>query len=641
MTESAFTEPPEHLISTDIKLEQLRIVFDAIPISLFGIFINSTLLSIVLSNHIETITILTWYLLTNSLSLLRWHYYQQFKRLDMTQVFSKHWHNKIVITSSLSGTSWGMAGIFLFSESSIGHQMFLLFIVAGMSAASVSTLSASLTASKAFIGLSITPFIFQFTFTDSPFGYPMALMTFLYLVTLLSSAKRLNHTILDSLDIRSKNEIAEHTIRFQANYDELTKLPNRRLFLSTLEQELARSIRHNRCGAVFFIDLDRFKAVNDSLGHQIGDELLVQVADKIRTRMRKEDSAARHSGDEFLTMLAELDQDPEQASHQAMMVANDLRELFESPFTVQDNELHLTISIGIALFPYNGSSASELIQFADVAMYHSKNEGRNRVFLFSQEMQDAVNQRRDIEKDLRVALEEEEFELYFQAQFGNDHEVVGSEALLRWNHPDKGMISPGLFIEIAEICGLIEPIGEWVLRAACLHLADLKSNSEIKISVNVSPRQFRNRKFVYTLKTILLETSADPRQLKLEITEGMIIDDIEKTIETMNELKAIGISFSLDDFGTGYSSLAYLNRLPVDELKIDQSFVRDISENPENSVIIETMIAMARHLKLEVIAEGVETLEELEYLQQKNCNKFQGFYFAKPEPFEQLLSHLE
>ena len=638
MTKPVLAIPPEQKSATDIKFEQLRIVFDAIPISLFGIFINSTILSVILLGQIESQTIAIWYVLTNSLSLLRWHYYQQFKHIDASQIAEKPWHNILIITSSLSGVSWGMAGIFLFSDSSIGHQMFLLFIVAGMSAASISTLSALLNAVRAFLGLAIIPFIIQFALTNTSIGYAMAVMTFLFLVTLSLSAKRLNQTILGSLEMRSQNEIAEQTILFQANYDDLTKLPNRRLFISTLEQELARSIRHNRYGAIFFIDLDRFKAVNDALGHKIGDELLIEVADRIRSRQRKEDCAARLSGDEFVTMLAELDSNPEQASHQAITIANDLREIFEAPFTIQGHELHLTISIGIALFPHSNASASELIQFADVAMYQSKNKGRNRVRLFSQEMQDAVNQRRDIEKDLRIALDKDEFLLYFQPQFDDNKKPIGAEALLRWNHPERGIITPGQFIEIAEKTTLIEPLGEWVLRAACSHLASLKDNAGFKISVNVSPRQFRNHKFIDTVKTILLETGANPNQLKLEITEGMVIDNIEKTIDTMNQLKAIGISFSVDDFGTGYSSLAYLNRLPVDELKIDQSFVRDISQTAENAVIVETIIVMARHLGLEVIAEGVESDDELEYLQQKGCDNFQGYYFAKPGPFDLLLS---
>jgi len=641
MTKIALTDDSNHAPATDIKFEQLRIVFDAIPISLFAILVNSTILSLVLLDNIPALTLLIWYLLTNSLSLIRWHYYRQFKRFVKGESTARPWNNIIIITSSLSGACWGMAGIFLFPESNIPYQMFLLFIVTGMSAASISTLSASLHAARAFLWLAISPFIIQFLVTDTPFSYAMVVMTFLFLVTLLSSARRLNHTILESLDIRSKNEVAQQTIRFQANYDELTKLPNRRLFIATLEQEIARSARHKRCGAVFFIDLDRFKAINDSLGHQIGDELLVEVAERIRKRMRKEDTAARLSGDEFVTLLAELDPDPEQAGQQALFIANDLRKLFEVPFHIKNHELHLTISIGVAIFPFADASAAELIQFADVAMYQSKDKGRNRVFLFSQEMQDAVNQRREIEKDLRIALENNQFLLYFQAQFGEQSKLIGAEALLRWLHPDKGMISPAIFIEVAEKTGLIEAIGEWVLRKSCTYLADLRESSDLKLSVNVSPRQFSNRKFVSTVKSILLETGADPHQLKLEITEGMVIDDIDKTIDTMNQLRAIGISFSLDDFGTGYSSLAYLNRLPVDELKIDQSFVRNVSEQPENAVIIETMIVMAKHLNLKVIAEGVETTDELEFLQEKGCHNFQGFYFAKPEPFKGLLTHLK
>ena len=636
MSQSEFEIAHDGVILTDIKSEQVRIIFDAIPISLIGILINSTILGIVQWSVIDHGTLIVWFSLINGLSVLRWHFYRQFKRLETDQPVDDIWCQIIIITSGLSGATWGAAGIWLFSESSIEHQVFLIFVVAGMCAGSITTLSAVLKSAQIFLLLAITPVIIQFLLIDTSFSYAMALMSILFLVILLSSASRLSTTILESLNIRYQNEVAEQTILFQAHYDDLTKLPNRRQFQATLKQELSRASRHKRYGAVFFIDIDRFKAINDSLGHRMGDELLVVAATRIQSRLRKEDSAARLSGDEFVTLIAELGSDYESASYQATRIANEIRQLFESPFVIQTQELHLTTSIGVVLFPRPGASAEDLIQYADVAMYHAKRAGRNKVRLFSQEMQDAVNQRRIIEKDLRRALDNDEFELFFQPQYDSTNKLIGAEALLRWNHPDKGIVTPGMFIVTAEHTGLIEPMGDWVLEAACKHLSML-GDTGLSISVNVSPRQFRSNGFVEKVKKVLKDSGANASLLKLEITEGMVIDDVEKTIGTMHALKSLGISFSLDDFGTGYSSLAYLNRLPVDELKIDQSFVRDISNSSENAVIVETIILMAKQLNLNIIAEGVETREELEYLLAKDCSNFQGFYFAKPEPFAQLL----
>jgi EAL domain-containing protein (putative c-di-GMP-specific phosphodiesterase class I) len=310
-----------------------------------------------------------------------------------------------------------------------------------------------------------------------------------------------------------------------------------------------------------------------------------------------------------------------------------MRLLFAEPFTIQGHEIHLTISIGIALFPGN-VGADDLLKFADVAMYRAKSEGRDGVRLFSAEMQEAVNQQRIIEKGLRQALANSEFELYFQGQYDANNRLIGAETLLRWNHPERGVVAPGEFIHVAEQTGLIVPIGDWVLRSACEQLQLF--HADLRLAVNVSPRQFSDPAFVDNLKRVLLETGADPRLLTLEITEGLAIGDIGHSITTMNALKKLGIKFSVDDFGTGYSSLSYLHQLPIDELKIDQSFVRNISTSPENEVIVDTIIVMAQQLNLTIVAEGIETPEELNYLKLRQCDYFQGYHFARPEPFAQF-----
>jgi diguanylate cyclase (GGDEF)-like protein len=626
----------EHFTSatelSDVKSEQIRILFAAIPSSLFAILICSSLLSIAQWHVIDHDTIIAWFVITNLLSLLRILMFQQFDK-QRDRLVDSIWAQRAVLTSIASGITWGVGGYLLFPEQSPVHQVFLAFMISGICAGAITTLSAMTAAVRGFVIFAITPLIVKFNLIDSQFSVAMTVMSILFVTMILVSAKRLNKTIRQSLEFRYQRELAEQTIRYQAQFDDLTNLPNRRLFLAMLRQEMAKAERHHRFGAVFFIDLDRFKSVNDSLGHAVGDELLVRVARKITARLRQEDTLARLGGDEFVVLLPEVGNDPESAGAHASTIADEMRKMFTDPFMIHGHDIHLTISIGIAVFPGN-VIAEDLLKYADVAMYRVKSEGRDGVRLFSEEMQDAVNQQRTIEKGLRDALTNQEFELYFQGQYDAENQLVGAETLLRWNHPERGVVSPGEFIDVAEQTGLIVPIGDWVLRSACEQLALL--NNDLKLAVNVSPRQFSDSAFVDNLKQVLLETGANPRLLTLEITEGLAIGNIRHSIDTMNELKKLGISFSVDDFGTGYSSLSYLHQLPIDELKIDQSFVRNISTSSENEVIVDTIIVMAQQLNLKIVAEGVETPEELNYLKLRQCNYFQGYHFARPEPFVQF-----
>ena len=633
MNQSILQSWAESETLTDVKSEQVRIIFASTPTSLFTILLSSFILSAVLWEAIDHTTIIIWFSLTNLLSMVRVYLYQEFKKLPSDSLIDNIWYHRAISTSIASGITWGAGGILLFAEESTVHQVFLAFMIGGMCAGAITTLSAITVAVRGFVTIALTPVILKFNFVESAFGLEMTIMSILFMIMILVSAQRLNQTILDSLEGRRQRELAERKIRRQAHFDELTDLPNRRLFLTNLRQEMAKAERHRRFGAVFFIDLDRFKKVNDSLGHAVGDELLVEVAQTIARRLRKEDSIARLGGDEFVVLLPEVGEDQETAGSHASTIADEIRKLFVKPFMIQNHDIHLTISIGIALFP-TSVSADDLLKYADVAMYRAKHEGRDRVRLFSEEMQEAVNQQRIIEKGLRQALANEEFELYYQGQYDTNSELIGAETLLRWNHPDRGIVAPGAFIDIAEQTGLVVPIGEWVLRSACERLSRLET--DLVIAVNVSPRQFSDPEFVENLKRILLETGASPGQLKLEITENLAMTNIEHTIETVIQLKQLGISFSIDDFGTGYSSLNYLNRLPVDELKIDQSFVRNVSIASDHAVIVDTIIVMAQQLNLKIVAEGVETEAELEYLKSRHCKFFQGYLFSRPVPFDQF-----
>lgn len=627
------TTSVQSVAQIDVRSELIRIIFSSTYSTLAAILITSFVISTVQWDVIDHSTIIIWFALTNLLSAVRLYLYLEFRKLPQDARIEDIWHQRAVTTSIASGITWGAGGFLLFPEHSLVHQVFLAFVIAGVCAGAITTLSAILTAVRGFVVIALLPAIVKFNLIHSEISLVMTVMSLLFLSMLLISAKRLNLTIRESLEVRYQHELAEQRIRHQAHYDALTDLPNRRLFLSTLHQEMAKAARHQRYGAVFFIDLDRFKSVNDSLGHSVGDDLLVKVAQTIAERLRKEDTVARLGGDEFVVLLPEVGDDYDTAGTHASTIADEIRKLFVAPFEIQGHEIHLTISIGISLFP-GEASAEELLKYADVAMYRAKSEGRDRVCLFSVEMQETVNQQRIIEHGLRQALIAEEFELYFQGQHDADGKLVGAETLLRWNHPAKGVVAPGLFIDIAEHTGLIVPIGDWVLRSACEHLVTI--DSEFMLAVNVSPRQFSDPEFVNKLKQVLLETGASPKNLRFEITESLAMANIEYTIDTMNQLKKIGISFSVDDFGTGYSSLSYLHRLPVDELKIDQSFVRNISSSSDNAVIVDTIIVMARQLNLDIVAEGIETSEELEYLKARQCDHFQGYFFSKPVPFAQF-----
>ena len=437
-------------------------------------------------------------------------------------------------------------------------------------------------------------------------------------------------------DIRERKQ-AEEKIEYLAYYDALTELPNRRLLLDRLEQNISRARRYRFFGAMLFLDLDRFKNINDSLGHPIGDALLREVADRLLKDLRAEDTVSRLGGDEFVMLLSDLGTDVDEAAVAAQHKAESIKTRLAEKFHIDGHELHITPSIGVAMYPMNmdsPESGNDVLRYADTAMYRAKDDGRDMIRFFLPHMQEAADNRLEIEKELRHALERNEFSLHFQPQVNRDGEIIGAETLARWYHPEKEFISPATFIPIAEATGLILPIGEWVLRSACEHLKRWQDEGLAirHLAVNVSPRQFRQPNFISQVQSILDDTGADPTMLGLELTEGMVIDNIVDTIEKMQGLKKLGLELSIDDFGTGYSSLAYLKRMPLDILKIDQSFVRDIETDVSDAAIVDTIISMAQHLDLQVIAEGVETEFELEFLQDKGCRIYQGYLFSRPLP---------
>jgi diguanylate cyclase (GGDEF)-like protein/PAS domain S-box-containing protein len=437
----------------------------------------------------------------------------------------------------------------------------------------------------------------------------------------------------------TERKLAEAEIQRLAYYDELTGLPNRRLLVDRLERAAQLCAREGKHGALLFLDLDNFKSINDTKGHDWGDRLLVQVGARIGASVRATDTVARLGGDEFVAVLQGLNGDPQTAAAEAEAVAQKVLAMLNQPFVVQDSEVHSTPSIGIALFRGTQLPAQELLKRADLAMYQSKAQGRNTLSFFDPAMQAAASARSVLEGDMRQGLARSEFLLHYQPVVDDTGAVLGAEALVRWNHPQRGLVSPGEFIPMAEQTGLILPLGRAVLAQACHQLAQWASTPRTagwSLAVNVSAQEFRQPDFVSDVQRMLREGGANPARLKLELTESLLLHDVEDSILKMQALRAHGVRFSLDDFGTGYSSLSYLKRLPLDQLKIDQSFVRDVLTDPHDATIACTIITLAHSLGLDVVAEGVETEGQRGFLLRNGCQKFQGYLFGRPGPVESL-----
>ena len=465
----------------------------------------------------------------------------------------------------------------------------------------------------------------------------------------ISAVKRddgtITHYVGSHFDI-TERKAAEEKVHHLAFYDPLTDLPNRRLLTDRMRQALTTSARTMRQGALLIIDLDNFKALNDTLGHDFGDALLIQVAHRLEPCVRAGDTVARLGGDEFVVVLENLGAQAVEAATQVEYIGekilatiNQLYKLGPADAEISGRWWRTTTSIGATLFIGHQTSLDELMKQADIAMYQAKKAGRNTLRFFDPLMQEAINERVSMESELRRALEQHQFRLHYQIQVDSTGRPLGAEALIRWNHPERGLVSPDLFIPLAEETGLIQPIGQWVLETACAQLKAWQQDPDTRdlvLAVNVSATQFHQADFATQVQSILQRHAINPIRLKLELTESLLLKNIEDTIATMSAMKKAGIQFSMDDFGSGYSSLQYLMRLPLDQLKIDISFVRGLGVVKGSNSIVQTIIAMARSLKLDVIAEGVETEQQLEILYFYGCQHYQGYLFSKPVPIEQF-----
>lgn len=443
---------------------------------------------------------------------------------------------------------------------------------------------------------------------------------------------------LITLQDLSQRKAAEEEIRYLAFYDLLTQLPNRRLLLDRLQQALVAGARRQRCGALLMLDVDDFKTLNETRGHDQGDALLCQVAARVRDSVGTTHTVGRQGGDEFVVVLEDLDDDPVHAAAMTQEVGQAILHALRQPYLLDGQKCHATVSMGATIFQGLNDNVDELLRRADLAMYQAKNAGRDTLQFFDPRMQQVVRERATLEQDLRTGLAQQQFELYYQPQV-EDGKISGAEGLLRWHHPQQGFVSPAAFIPLAEESGLIVPLGEWVLHAACAQLALWAGQPDMAgllLAVNVSPRQFHQPQFVTQVLQALAHSGAPAKRLKLELTEGLLLTDVDDTIAKMMQLKQHGVGFSLDDFGTGYSSLAYLKRLPLDQLKIDKSFVHDVLTDPNDAAIARTIVALGTSLGLRVIAEGVETEAQRIFLQENNCHAWQGYLLSPPVPVAQF-----
>jgi diguanylate cyclase (GGDEF)-like protein/PAS domain S-box-containing protein len=424
-----------------------------------------------------------------------------------------------------------------------------------------------------------------------------------------------------------------------AQHDSLTGLPNRVLFNDRLTQAISLAMRQDKQLAVLFVDLDQFKKINDSLGHAVGDKLLQSVADRLVNCVRRTDTVSRLGGDEFVVLLSQVEHEED-----AAVSARKILRALAAPHTVDDKNLDISVSIGVSTYPSDAADAESLMNKADTAMYEAKKQGRNNYQFFRRDMQVRLADRQLLEGDLRSALGRNEFLLHYQPKFNlQTGQITGMEALIRWVHPQRGMVTPAQFVPIAEECGLILPIGRWVLLEACKQARAWSDSGLgiVPVAVNVSAAEFGDKDFISGVRAVLIATGVEPQNLELELTESVLMQDAESTVRTLGALKAMGVTLAIDDFGTGYSSFTYLRRFPVDALKLDQSFVQAITEDPGDATIVSAMINIGKSLNQRVIAEGVETRAQLKFLQSHGCGEGQGYYFSHPVVAEQAGKLLE
>ena len=559
-----------------------------------------------------------------------------------SQALKKHqvqtWLNRFRASTTLCGLVWGLASILLFPGADIGLQIFLIFALVGVAGGAMVVYSIDTLCSNLFIGGVLVLMVPQFLIYGDHLAMAFIGLAVVYVIYVRIAGQGLAKTLHKNILLRIALNIDNKKVHQLAYYDVLTNLPNRRMLSNCLNQSFVKCQRTLSYGAVLFLDLNNFKSLNDTKGHTAGDALLQQVAQRLKYTLSKKDVVARIGGDEFVVLLDDLGQDKVAAVNASYITAEKLIQAISQPFQLKNFQYHTTPSIGICLFFGQELDEIEVLRRADLAMYQAK-QSQNIlcVQLYDEERHPAIELRATLENDLSFALKGRQLILYYQLQVDQDQKPIGAEVLLRWNHPSLGFISPNEFISIAETSGVIVSIGNWVLMQACQQLKAWEHTTVtdyLTLSVNVSALQFSQPDFAEVVMKSVKVSGCNPNLLKLELTESMIVNNVDDVISKIHVLKRIGIKFSLDDFGIGQSSLSILRKLPLDEIKIDRSFIQEILQNNYDKVIVQTIISMGRLLDCHVIAEGVEFKQQKNLLERLGCNAYQGFLFCKPLSLE-------
>lgn len=573
--------------------------------------------------------------------VLTWMYRRDIERLQHAQ----RWLNRYRVSTALCGLAWGVAGVLLFPPDSTEHQAFLIFAMVGVCGAGIVIYSVDTITSNLFSGGIMCLLVPRFLWQGTHISLALAVLFIVYVVYVSISGRGLAKSLRENISLRISSTKDNHKVHQLAYYDFLTGLPNRRLLSDRLQQAFARCARHGSHGAVLILDLNNFKGLNDSRGHQAGDELLQQVASRLQQCLRKKDTVARIGGDEFVALLDDMGADKDNATLAVQSAAEKMMEAFALPFELQNGKYHTKPSIGVCLFYGNQLNEQEVMRRADIAMYQAKqSKAHTGLQMYDEVLHPEIEKRATLQNDLAFALQYEQLLLHYQLQVDQMQHPIGAEVLLRWQHPTMGMVPPDQFITIAEQSGSIVPIGYWVLQQACQQLKTWQDDvrgAQLTLSVNVSAVQFMQPDFVEQVMRIIEDSGCRPQKLRLELTESILVRNVEEVIAKINTLRALGVTFSLDDFGVGQSSLSLLRRFPLDELKIDKCFIRDILHNKFDSFIVQTIIQMAQNLGHCVIAEGVELPQQKALLEEMGCNAFQGYLFSQPLPLDAFEAKLK
>jgi diguanylate cyclase len=623
-----------------LKSEIVSLLYDGNPKSLLAAISVATALLLVQKDIIKTEVTILWCAifvfayLTRTLVSIAYHK-SQFKIQNVNQ-----WLNYFRATTALCGAAWGMAGWLLYPMSDTAHQAFLIFALVGVVGGAIVVYSIDAICSNLFVGFLLLFTIPRFLIDGSNFSITVGLLLIVYIIYVTLAGQKLAKNLHDNIRLRIAAILDNQEMHRLAFYDALTHLPNRKLLSYELNKVFTNSKKAASFGALFYIDLKNFKSFNDTKGHLAGDSLLEQVAQRLQSALSAKDIVARVGGDEFVVAVDNLGHQLSEATNACQAFAENLINILHQPFLFDHFKYNCISSIGICLFYGREFDEAEAIRRADVAMYQAKKMKHHNSFMFYDEALDpTLKLRATIVNDIRLALDGNQLITYYQVQVDDHKNIHGAELLLRWKHPELGFIAPTEFIPIAEETGMILPIGDWVILKACEQLKaweDSSSTNQLRISVNVSGLQFSQPDFVDKVIATIKKVGCNPNLLRLEITESTVLENVDLIIQKMLLLKKVGISFALDDFGTGQSSLSVIKRLPLDELKIDRSFIHDISHGSNDTFMVQTIISIAENLKLEVIAEGVELNEEQEILKKYGCKSYQGFLYGKPSPISDI-----